>query len=159
LGRAEHLPASDSTVDLIWCRDVLVHVAELERVYAEFRRALKPGGRALIYQMFGTDRLQPRAAEFLWRTMGGVPANADPAHTEVAIAASGLRIEQCLALGSEWSEYTQEHAGKGGRKLLHAARLLRGRATFAPKYGEAAYDIMLGDCLWAVYIMIGKLTP
>jgi SAM-dependent methyltransferase len=158
LGWAEHLPASDSTVDLIWCRDVLVHVVDLERAYGEFRRALKPGGHALIYQMFATDQLEPKEAAFLWRTMGVVPANADPARTEVAIAAAGMRIEQCLQLGTEWGEYAQEHGGKVGRKVLHAARLVRGRETYLRKYGQAAYDMMLGDCLWAVYAMIGKLT-
>jgi len=42
LGTAEALPLDDETVDLIWCRDVLVHVADLERAYAEFQRVLRP---------------------------------------------------------------------------------------------------------------------
>jgi hypothetical protein len=25
------------------------------------------------------------------------------------------------------------------------------------QYGQAAYDMMLGDCLWHIYGMIGKL--
>jgi hypothetical protein len=52
----------------------------------------------------------------------------------------------------------EEHGGTGGRKLLHAARLLRGRDTYVQRYGQAAYDLMLGDCLWHVYGMIGKLA-
>ena len=46
-----------------------------------------------------------------------------------------------------------------GRKLLHAARLLRDPQRYASRYGRGAYDIMLGECLWHIYRMIGKLRP
>jgi ubiquinone/menaquinone biosynthesis C-methylase UbiE len=49
------LPVEDRTADLVWCRDVLVHVADLERAYHEFHRVLRDGGRTLVYQMFATD--------------------------------------------------------------------------------------------------------
>jgi SAM-dependent methyltransferase len=155
---AEEVPAATATFDLVWCRDVLVHVAGLPRAYAEFRRVLKPGGRALIYQMYGTDLLEPREAAWLWSTMGVAPANADPAHTEAAVTAAGLSIDRCVTLSTEWGEWAQERNGSGGRKLLHAARLLRGHGQFVRRYGQSSYDMMLGDCLWHVYAMIGKLT-
>ena len=47
---AEQLPEPDASTDLIWCRDVLEHVQDLETVYAEFHRVLKPGGHAVIYR-------------------------------------------------------------------------------------------------------------
>jgi SAM-dependent methyltransferase len=158
LGSAESLPIPDASVDLVWCRDVLVHVADLPRVYAEFRRVLRPGGRAMVYQMYGTDLLESREAAFLWDTMGVVAESADPARTDAAIAAAGLRIDECVVLSTEWGEYAQEHGGKVGRKLLHAARLQRDRDKYVRRYGQANYDMKLGDCLWHVYAMIGKLT-
>jgi SAM-dependent methyltransferase len=158
LGSADRLPVRDGIADLVWCRDVLVHVADLGAAYAEFRRVLRPGGRALVYQMFGTDRLEPREAAWLWDTMGVVPGSADPAGTEAAIAAAGLRVDQRIDLGTEWGEFAQEQDGKPGRKLLHAARLLRGRDRYVERFGPDAYEMMLGDCLWHVYAMIGKLT-
>ncbi|HEX6931000.1 MAG TPA: class I SAM-dependent methyltransferase [Streptosporangiaceae bacterium] len=157
-GTAEQIPAGAATFDLIWCRDVLLHVADLCRAFAEFRRVMKPGARALIYQMYGTDLLEPREAARLWNAMGVVPASADPGYAEAAIAAAGLRIDQSVTLSTEWGEWAQEHHGRGGRKLLHAARLLRGQDQFVRQYGQSAYDIMLGDCIWHVYGMIGKLT-
>jgi hypothetical protein len=33
----------------------------------------------------------------------------------------------------------------------------RGRRFPDPKVGQAAYDMMLGDCLWQAYGMIGGL--
>jgi SAM-dependent methyltransferase len=158
LGTAEQIPVRDASADLVWCRDVLVHVRQLSQVFGEFRRVLAPGGWALVYQMFGTDSLEPREAAWLWDTMGVVPSSADPAVTEAAMTASGLRIDQCIVVGTEWGEWSQEHGGTSGRKLLHAARLLRARDSFVCRYGQAAYDMMLGDCLWHVYAMIGKLT-
>jgi SAM-dependent methyltransferase len=157
-GTAEHIPAADSTFELVWCRDVLVHVTDLRRAYAEFCRVLKPGGSALVYQMFGTDLLEPREAAWLWDTMGVVPQSADQERTEGAIGSAGLRIDTSIALGGEWSEWSEEHRGTAGRKLLHAARLRRGEDQFVERYGRSAYDMMLGDCLWHVYAMIGKLT-
>lgn len=158
LGTAEDIPAGAQTADLLWCRDVLVHVAGLSQAYREFRRVLRPGGFAVVYQMFGTELLEPREAAWLFATMGVVPDNADPAHAEAAIAGAGLRIERCLVVGTEWGEWAEEHRGHGGRKLLHAARLRREPARYIDRYGRAAYDMMLGDCLWHVYALVGKLS-
>jgi hypothetical protein len=55
-------------------------------------------------------------------------------------------------------EWSQEHQGKPGRKLLQAARLIRDPDRYLERFGRASYDLMLGDCLWHVYAMIGKLT-
>ena len=157
LGAAEDLTAGPGAVDLVWCRDVLVHVRDLPRAYAEFRRVLRPGGHVLVYQMFGSELLEPREAAWLWATMGVVPESADPARSEAAIAAAGLRIRERLLIGSEWSEWVEERQHSASRKLLHASRLQRDRAGYIERYGQAAYDMMLGDCLWHVYAMIGKL--
>ena len=158
VGTAENIPVGPGTADLVWCRDVLVHVADLPRAYAEFRRVLRPGGHALVYQLFGSELLEPGEAAWLWATMGVVPESADPVRTEAAIAAAGLRIDERLEIGSEWSEWAEERHGSASRKLLHASRLRRNRSAYLERYGQAAYDMMLGDCLWHVYAMLGKLN-
>ena len=157
LGIAEALPLDDETVDLVWCRDVLVHSTDLNQAYAEFARVLRPRGRVLVYQMFAGDRLELREAEWLWRTACVVPETTDPARTDAAIGASGLRLDACLVLGTEWGEWRQERDGEPGRRLLHAARLLRDPRRYAEQFGERACELMLADCLWHVYAMIGKL--
>jgi ubiquinone/menaquinone biosynthesis C-methylase UbiE len=156
-GSAEALPLEDRSADLVWCRDVLVHVADLDSAYAEFRRVLRDGGRVLVYQMFAGDRLEPREAEWLWRTMGVVPASAERERTDAAISAAGLRIDRRIDLGTEWGEWTEEHTGKSSSRLLYASRLLRQPERYISKFGQTSYEIMLGDCLWQVYGMIGKL--
>jgi len=157
LGRAEELPVTDASVDLVWCRDVLILVPDLERVYAEFGRVLRPGGRALVYQMFAGERLEPREEAELWRLLGGERTSADPAVTERAIARADLRVDDVVVLGSEWGEHAEESEGKPGKRLLWAARLLREPERYVEQFGRENYEIMLGDCLWHVYAMIGKL--
>ncbi|GAA2150687.1 MULTISPECIES: class I SAM-dependent methyltransferase [Glycomyces] len=158
LGTAEDLPSLAAAVDLIWCRDVLVHVEDLAAAFAEFRRVLVPGGQVLIYQMFCTDRMEPNEASWLLPTMGCVPANMDPERAEAAMRRVGLRIDQRIVLGTEWGQYGQEHTGKGARNLLHAARLLHEPDRYIRSFGQDNYDIALGDCLWHVYRLIGKLS-
>jgi SAM-dependent methyltransferase len=157
VGTAEALPLDAESVELVWCRDVLVHVADLDRAYAEFHRVLRPGGRALVYQMFAGPRLEPREVAWLWQTIGVVPTSTDPECTESAIASAGLKVDQRIVLGSEWGEWAQEQSGKPGERLLHAARLLRDPDRYAARFGRAACEIALVDCLWHVYAMIGKL--
>jgi SAM-dependent methyltransferase len=157
-GSAGSLPVVDCSVDLVWCRDVLIHVPEPAAAYAEFWRVLKVGGRALVYQMFATELLEPAERRFLVDAMGISEPAADIATTDAAIAASGLRVLQTFEIGSEWGEYAQERTGKPGRNLLRAARLRRHAEEYVARYGRRNYDTMLGDCLWHVYAMIGKLT-
>jgi SAM-dependent methyltransferase len=158
-GAADALPADGESTDLVWCRDVLGHVAALPVADQEFRRVLRSGGRVLVYQMFATDLLEPREAAWLFATMGVVPTSADPQVTESAIAEAGVHGETCLELGTEWGEFAEETSGKAGRQLLHAARLLRDPDRYRYRFGDTAVDIKLGDCLWHVYRMIGKLSP
>lgn len=158
LGAVEALPLDDAAVDLVWFRDVLELVQRLATAFAEIRRVLRDDGRALVYSMFWTARPQPDETEWLWQTLGGAPDSADPLTVETAIVSAGLRIDERIDLGSEWGEWAEEHAEQGTRRLLHAARLLRARDRYVERFGRAAYDIMLADCFWHVYRMLGKLS-
>ena len=42
------LPLEHASVDLVWCSEVLEHVADTEHVLLEVRRVLRPGGRLLV---------------------------------------------------------------------------------------------------------------
>ena len=157
-GSAEAVPAEDGAVDVVWCRDVLCLVADLERAYSECARVLRPGGHAVVYQMFATDRLERREAAELYRALDCVATSMRPDRTEQAIAAAGLRIDDCVVLGSEWGEHVEERTNKAGRLLLHASRLLRAPERYAERFGPRNVEIGLGDCLWHVYRLLGKLS-
>lgn len=156
-GSAASIPSPDAAFDLVWCRDVMVHVADQSAAYLEMRRVARPGARAVVYQTFATRLLEPHEGARLFATMGVVPGSAEVDAAESAMREAGWRVDECHELGSEWGEYAEERSGS--RRLLHAARLLRDPARYRARFGDPAYDIMLGDCLWQVYRMIGKLSP
>jgi ubiquinone/menaquinone biosynthesis C-methylase UbiE len=159
-GIAERLPEQDASTDLVWCRDVLEHVPDLETVFREFRRVLRPGGHAVIYQMTATDWLTPVEAARLWPPGGIHPSSVDPENFEAAIAAGGLTIVQSIQLHGEWREYAEEDGtGLTSRQLLWVSRLLRNRPAYEERFGTDAYEAMLTGNLWGVYQMIGKLNP
>lgn len=56
-GDALSLPVRDASVDGITCGFALRNVADLQRLFAEFARALRPGGRAALLEV-----AQPRSA-------------------------------------------------------------------------------------------------
>lgn len=155
LALAEWLPLRSSSIDLIWCRELISIVADLDALFSECRRVLQAGGRMLIYNNFVSDQRELDAA---WCTsLGMVRTSQQASHVEAVFMRHGFQIEQLLDLGGEFGEHAEETSGEPGRRLLHAARLLRDPERYIARFGRANYEIMLGDCLWHVYRMIGKL--
>jgi demethylmenaquinone methyltransferase/2-methoxy-6-polyprenyl-1,4-benzoquinol methylase len=50
-GTGEALPGADASVDFVCMGYALRHVEDLSRLFAEFKRVLKPGGRVLILEI------------------------------------------------------------------------------------------------------------
>lgn len=94
-GRVERLPLEDGSVDVVWCRDVLGAVGDLDAAYSEFTRVLRPNGQAIIYQSgLAPDLTEQEAQRFL--ALDGPVTSADPARIDAAITASGLHVDRCL---------------------------------------------------------------
>jgi ubiquinone/menaquinone biosynthesis C-methylase UbiE len=159
LGSLEQLSHVASDIDLVWCRDMLVHIEDLPRAFAECHAALRPGGHMLIYNQFGTQRLEPREGEWLWRTMGVVARNTAPAYFEETFTSAGFTMLEMIELRSELQEFIEEQTGSVSRELLYAARMLRAPERYIAQFGQTNFDMTLGDCLWHIYQMLGKLSP
>jgi len=158
-GRIERLPFPDGSFNLVWARDMLIHVPDLAGALAECRRVLSPDGRLVVYAMFATPWLEPGEAARLWPPLAALPASADPAHFERCVAAAGLAIERQDEIRSEWREFAEESGTRTtSTQLLRAARLLRDRDRLVSELGRASYEVELANCLWGVYQMIGKLS-
>jgi demethylmenaquinone methyltransferase/2-methoxy-6-polyprenyl-1,4-benzoquinol methylase len=127
-GRAEALPFAAGAFDFLSLGFALRHVDDLERVFREFRRVLKPGGRLVVLEitrpesgvgaailkgymrgavpwlarLVARDRGTPGLYRYYWDT---IEACAPPARVLATLAAAGFaNVERFVQLGI-FSEY------------------------------------------------------
>lgn len=60
------LPLGDSSFDLVWCRDTLEHVLDIQTLLSEARRVLRQSGRLVVVTPNHSLRLRLRLAVFGW---------------------------------------------------------------------------------------------
>jgi len=156
---AERLPLRDGVADLLWVRDVLVHVTDLPAAFAEMRRVAKPGAPVLVFAVFATDRLTAEESAELCEPLAIVPANLSRSTFEDAVASAGLGIERHVRLDGQWREYGESHdEGRTSRQLLRVARMRRDPARYRALLGDDDYAAELADSLYGVYQLLGKLS-
>jgi SAM-dependent methyltransferase len=69
--RAEALPYSEKSFDIVWAERVLIYVPDTSRAISEMRRVLRPGGRvALVEPDISTSTVNVRDRGLLRRVMG-----------------------------------------------------------------------------------------
>ncbi len=127
-GRAETLPFAAGSFDFVALGFALRHLADLEKVFLEFHRVLRPGGRLLVLEITRPEGLIARAllrtylrsvVPFMARLVGRreftptlyryywdtIEACASPARVVATIAAAGFAgVRSQLQLGI-FSEY------------------------------------------------------
>ncbi len=159
-GGIEDIPALDREFDAVWSRDMLVHIAEVDAALRECRRVLGAGGAMVLHQTFATDRMEPNEAQRIYADLAVVPDRMAVDGFEEAATRAGFTIEDVDVISSEWREaWEEDGSGRTCAQLMHAARLLRCRDDLLAELGEIGYRVELGNALWGVYQMIGKLEP
>jgi SAM-dependent methyltransferase len=159
-GRIEAIPAADDAFDAVWCRDVLTHVADLDRALGECRRVLRPGGPMIVYQTVATPWLEPREEARLTSGLAVAVGGLSLGRFEGAVERAGFTVERAEVVGSQWREaWEEDGSGRTSRQLLHAARLIRLEDDLRRELGTDLYKVELANALWGVYQMIGKLAP
>lgn len=151
---------ADRTVDLVFSRDMLIHIADIDRALAECARVLRPGGAMVVHQTFAGPRLEPLEAAELYGGLAAVADRMEPSGFEEAALTAGFTVESCDVVGSEWREAWEEDGSRrSSQQLLQVARLIRAEDDLREEMGEVHYRIELANALWGVYQMIGKLEP
>jgi demethylmenaquinone methyltransferase/2-methoxy-6-polyprenyl-1,4-benzoquinol methylase len=127
-GRAEALPFADAAFDFLCLGYALRHVADMAKVFREFRRVLRPGGRLLILEitqpksrlanallktymrrlvpwcsrLFAQHPDTPLLYRYFWDT---IEACVPPASVAATLGAAGFTgVERAVELGI-FSEY------------------------------------------------------
>ena len=152
------LPLRDATVDFVWSRDMLVHVTDLDAAMRECSRALRPGGKMLVYCTVQTDRMEPREARRVYAPLAIVPDNTSRERLESAFAQAGFAIIRREDIGSELVEFYEERDGRASRELMRIARMRRRREALIEKWGAEVFDAVEAVYHWMVYSLIGKLS-
>ncbi len=156
LGTINDIPAGDDSFDAVFSRDMLGHVEDLAGALAECRRVLVPGGAMVIHDVFATRLLESEESARLCADLAQVPERLDAELFEQTVAEAGFAIEVLDRVGSEWLEALLE-GEDGEKRLLRAARLNRDRDRLVEEMGVVPYRGVLGNTLWTIYRMIGKL--
>jgi len=158
-GRGNHSCALAQRFDFLWSRDMLMHVPALPQALAECARVLKPAGSMLVYTTVATERMEPKEAAWLYASFGLVPESMDESAVEAAFRAAGFQMHSKEPLGSELMEWVEEHEGRASRELMRLARMLRKREYYQELLGASRYEVALANYHWALYILLGKLSP
>ena len=158
-GDIQSLEFQDGAFDVVWCRDMLPLVPELQRAFSECARVLKAGGHMLIFTNFATDLMEPSEAERLCGPLGVCVDNLSRGYFEAAFHDSGFQVVEHERIDGEWREWREEEGDRHtSRQMLRIARMLRSRDSLIARIGRKDYEIELADCYWGVYHMIGKMS-
>jgi SAM-dependent methyltransferase len=159
-GEMQRIPCPDGSFDLVWCRDVIELVEDLDAGLAEVARVLRPGGQLLVFAVLATDRLEPKEARMLLgQNLAVVPANLVAANVEGAFRRAGLALLVKDEIGTEWREHAEERSHPASQALLRLARLRRQRDRIVERAGEDIYAHVESNLHWLVYQFLGKLVP
>lgn len=156
VGSINHIPVGDDTVDVVFSRDMLTHVADLDGALSECRRVLRPGGSMVIHQVFGTAMLEPIERDRICADLASVPERLDVGLFEDSVRLAGFEITALDRVGSEWLESLLE-GEDGEKRLLRAARMRRAKDDLVAEVGVVPFRVMQANNLWTIYRMIGKL--
>ena len=125
VGNALELPFADAAFDVVWTQNSGMNIDDKERMLAEFRRVLRPGGR-LAFQEPMAGPVQPPVFPLMWAEDPASNFLRTPAQMRALLEATGYRIEA-------WDDVTADTIG--GR---------------APPQGTSIQSLVMGDRLPAI---------
>jgi ubiquinone/menaquinone biosynthesis C-methylase UbiE len=157
-GDIEQLPLQAESIHFVWCRDMLVHVQNLESAVLECSRILRPGGKMLAWVTTETELMEPREAERLYAPLAIQPESVSRQRLEDAFSSAGFVVSRKEELGSELIEFYEERDGRASRELMRIARMRRRREECIAEFGQAGYDTAHALYHWVVYHLLGKLS-
>ncbi len=153
-GSIEAMPFDAQGFDLIWCRDMLVHVQQLRQSLQECRRVLKPQGLMLVLTTFATDSMESREQSRLCEALGLSGNNLSRQHMEQCFAEAGFQVVARDWLGSELAEFYEERDGRSSRELRRLARMTRKNPGLN---SDSDFAVSLAVYTWGIYQLLGKL--
>ena len=124
VGDALALDLDGAPFDLVWAQNSGMNIADKERLYAGFARALRPGG-VLALQEPMAGPVQPPVYPVMWARDASTSFLRTPAEMRRVLEAAGFRVRQ-------WDDLTAELAGPTAAAPAHSVqRIIMGDALEA----------------------------
>lgn len=158
-GVMQDIPYPDASFDLVWCRDVIEVVDELEAGITEIARVLRAGGELILFTVLATERLEPNDVSVIAQSLAVLPKNLSEVAVTSALDKASLSVVLEDVIGTEWREYAEERTQPVSRDLLRLARLRRQRDQIVAAAGTDIYGHIESTLHWQVYQFLGKLLP
>jgi ubiquinone/menaquinone biosynthesis C-methylase UbiE len=99
-GDALDLPFVDGEFSVVWTQHMSMNIADKQRLYAEMRRVVPPGGRLAFFDILAGPN-QPIHFPVLWATDERVSFLASALETQAIIASTGFRTQL-------WEDVTED---------------------------------------------------
>ena len=116
VGSALALPFDDGSFDVVWTQNSGMNIADKERLYAEFHRVLRAGGRLAIQEPMAGP-VQPIVFPIMWAEDASTSFLRSPDEMRALIEAAGFRVRA-------WDDVTAEINPTGSPVLPHSIQRL-----------------------------------
>jgi sarcosine/dimethylglycine N-methyltransferase len=143
------LPFPDSCFDAVWTQHVVMNIPDRERVYREFRRVLKPGGKLAFYDVLATDAKLELHFPVPWAENSETSFLFTQDETSSVLATAGFTI-------TTWNDVTiealnwigQQRPSTQGSSLgvVMGPRFAEMGANFARNTREGRVRFVMGVC-------------
>ena len=149
VGDLSVLPFGDSSFDVVWTQHVVMNIPERERLYLEFRRVLKSGGKLALFDVLATDANLKPHFPVPWAENGETSFLFTEAETITALQRAGFTV-------AAWNDVTTEVAEWFGQQrppandfslgIILGPRLAEMLANLARNIREGRVRFVMGVC-------------
>ena len=93
VGDLTELPFPDAAFELIWTQHVVMNIRNRDKLYTEFHRVLKPGGRLVFYDVIAADGMPPPYFPVPWSATGDTSFLLTRDETLHSLATAGFTLD------------------------------------------------------------------
>lgn len=92
LGNLLELSFPDGTFDLVWTQHVVMNIRERDKLYAELRRVLKPGGRLVFFDIYAAEGKLPLEFPVPWAEIAENSYLQTESETKASLEGEGFAV-------------------------------------------------------------------
>jgi len=149
VGDLSSLPFGDSSFDVVWTQHVVMNIPERERLYLEFRRVLKSGGKLALFDVLATDANLKPHFPVPWAENGETSFLFTEVETTTALQGAGFTIaawNDVTAEVVEWFGQQKPPANDFSLKIVLGPRLAEMLANLTRNIREGRVRFVMGVC-------------